>query len=237
MQGPSADADRNSWTGGIWASLSEGVPQAPQWSSGHWLSEQEGTWVSQMHTLCTEPRWGSQSCGLESRAALTKNWTEQLSQLVWCPQGGLRGAAAVVFMHQHTEMLGKGWDSSIPPLPANRWVIRRRPEPDAALPLRPAPEGMGWLCRRHFRSRKGISCQKKNQGFLEGGVTGFILRQPLSGLSECCPWGDLLWPEPCLRTFQEIRLVRACWWLFCWCVFPGPVFCVLQYNDTDVSPM
>ena len=63
------------------------------------------------------------------------------------------------------EMLEKGWDWSIPSLPTNRWVIRRRPEPDAALPPRSAPEGMGWLCRRCFCSRKGISCQKTNQGF------------------------------------------------------------------------
>lgn len=33
----------------------------------------------------------------------------------------------------------------------------------------------------HVRKEPGL------QGFLEGGVTGFILCQPLSGLSECCP--------------------------------------------------
>lgn len=164
VQGPSAGADRNSWAGGIWASLREGGLRHPSEAQGtDSVSNKEPGSVKCTH--CVQPLWGSQRYGLEGQAALTKNWIEQLSQLVQCPQGGLRGAAAVVFMHQHTEMLGKEWDSSTPSLPANRWVIRRRPEPDAALPPRPAPEGMGWLCRRHFRSRKGISCQKKNQGF------------------------------------------------------------------------
>lgn len=192
VQGPSAGADRNSWAGGVWASLREGGLRHPSEAQGtDSVSNKEPGSVK--CTRCVQPLWGSQRYGLEGRAALTKNWTQQLSQLVGCPQGGLRGAAAVVFMHQHTEMLGKGWDSSTPSLPANRWVIRRRPEPDAALPPRPAPEGMAGSAEGTSAPEKGYHVRKRTRasGFLGGR-------------------GDRLYPSPAPLWAKRVMPLRRC---------------------------
>lgn len=165
-----------------------------------------------MWTHCVQPLWGSQRYGLEGQAALTKNWNgAELSSASAMPTGWtLRCSCCGLHASAHRDAGEAEWDSSTPSLPANRWVIRTEARVRCCTSPETRTGGNGLALQKALPApEKGYHVRKEPglQGFLEGGVTGFILRQP-SGLKRVMPLRRCPRPEPCLRHFRKTSLLE-----------------------------